>query len=117
MTPLQEALELQKKIKKARGQNPDIPDPIIAKRFGIGLYKMKQLLADEVPYPSSYKQTAKRIGRTVEEVAEHREQGMHWCTHCKDWFPLDQLKVGGSNTKHAAAHCEGRKRKRKQSTS
>ena len=114
MTPLEIQIELQKRVKRTRRDNPDVADITIAKRFGIGIMKFGQLLTDEIPYPTSYKITAKRIGLPIEFVSEFKERGEHWCTHCKKPFPLIQFKDGGSGvSRHASAYCVKGKRKKK----
>ena len=115
MTPLEIQIELQKRVKRTRKENPDVADITIAKRFGIGLMKFRQLLTDEIPYPSSYKISAKRIGLSVEYVAAFKERGEHWCHHCKKPFPRDQFKDGGSGiSRHTSSLCVKGKRKKKQ---
>ncbi len=114
MTPLEEAKKLQKRVKRAYLENTELSEEALAKRFGIGLMKFKQLLKDEVPYPSSYKISAKRIGLPIEYVAEFKERGEHWCHHCKKPFPLNQFKDGGSGvSRHTSSLCVKGKRKKK----
>jgi hypothetical protein len=112
MTPLEEAKKLQKKVQKGRREDPDISDRVLAKRHGIGLMKLGQLLTDEIPYPTSYKISAKCTGLPIEFVSEFKERGEHWCTHCKNTFPVEQFKDGGSGvSRHASAYCVKGKRK------
>ena len=112
MTPLEKELLLQKKVKKAVKDNPDIPLYQTARRFGIGEVRVRLLLSDKIPYPSSYKIAAKRTGLPIEFVSEYKEKGLHWCPFCKDAFEMEQFSNGGSGvSRHTAKYCVKYKKK------
>lgn len=114
MTPLERELVLQRKVQKAVRENPDVPLYQTAKRFGVGEVKLRNLLADEIPYPAPYKIAAKRTGLPIEFVSAYKEKGHHWCPHCEGAFDLAQFSDGGSGiSRHIYGFCVKGKRKNK----
>ena len=112
MTPLEQELALQKRVKKSVNDNPDIPLYLVAKRFGIGEMKLQNLLKDEIPYPHQYKISAKRTGLSIEFVTEYKEKGHHWCPFCEGAFDMSQFNNGGSGiSRHTAKYCAKYKKK------
>ena len=113
MTPLEKEIALQKKVQKAVKDNPDVPLYQTAKRFGVGEIKLRNLLTDEIPYPSSYRIAAKRTGLPIEFVSEYKEKGHHWCPYCEKAFALTQFRNGGSGvSRHTYRYCvKGKKKK------
>ena len=110
-TPLEKELSLQKKVRKAVKDNPDVSLSQTAKRFGIGEMRLRNFLKDTVPYPHQYKLAAKRTGLPIEVVTEYKEKGHHWCPFCEGAFDISQFNNGGSGiSRHAAKYCVKGKR-------
>lgn len=112
MTPLEEERALQAKCKRVASYNPELGVGALASRLQLGVQRMKELLSERPSFPTSYKQIAGRLKKTVEEVAENKERGLEWCTPCDGWKPANQFYGRESVMKrHAVRHCVDAKRK------
>lgn len=105
-SPLKEDRALQKKCKRVAEQNPELTLATLSRRLKVGTQRLKELLSDKPSYPTTYKQTAGRLNKDVEEVSINKEAGREWCPLCKDWLPREEFNSpSGVTHRHTLSKC------------
>ena len=104
MKTLESELMFQRRVIKARTDNPDLPVAALCERFGIYPQRLRTLLSGSIPYPARYKIVARRIKRPVEEVAENKDAKRSWCKECVGWFQNTEFYDSGNLTLIHYAH-------------
>jgi len=100
--------ELRGRVRKFAAHNPELTKVDTAKHFKISTKRLNEFLGDGVSWCESFKQSARIIGQSIEEVAAQKVAGNGHCKRC-GWRPGRQFyrQGNGQPGRHKAQHCTG----------